>query len=76
MINENRIETSLKNKFGRKYFGHPLANTSQSYNSNSGHDSGSRAAGSTSSPSGIPHQPRHRQFLGISPKKFSITLGH
>jgi|TARA_R110002110_G_scaffold22761_5_gene87880 hypothetical protein len=76
MINENRLETSLKNKFGKKYFGQALAHTPQSYNSNSGHDSGSRAAGSTSSPSGIPHQSRHRQFLGMSSKKFSITLGH
>jgi len=76
MINENLIEISLKNKFGRKYFGRPLNHTPQSYGSNSGHDSGSRMAGSTFLPSGVPHHPRHRQLLGMSPKKFSITLGH
>lgn len=38
-----------------------------------GQDFGSRAAGSTFLPSGVPRKPRHRRFMGIASRQFSIT---
>ena len=38
-----------------------------------GQDFGSRVAGSTSQPSGIPLKPRHRRFLGVSTRQFSLS---
>ena len=38
-----------------------------------GGDAGSRATGSTSQPSGMPMKPRHRRFLGVSTRQFSLS---
>lgn len=45
------------------------------YNPMTGHDSGSRAAGFTSHvPSGTPHKPKYRTFLGMNKRLGSIRL--
>ena len=38
-----------------------------------GQDFGSRVAGFTSQPSGVPLKPRHRRFLGVSTRQFSLS---
>ena len=37
-----------------------------------GQDFGSRTSGSTSQPSGVPIKPRHRRFLGMPTRQFSL----
>jgi len=74
IINENLIELAIKNKLGGKYFGRSSLHSTQLYNPSSGHDSGSRVAGSSFMTSGVPKNPQHRKLLGFAPKKFSITL--
>jgi hypothetical protein len=37
-----------------------------------GQDFGSRVAGNTSQPSGVPIKPRHRRFLGMPTRQFSL----
>jgi len=38
-----------------------------------GGDTGSRVSGFTSQPTGMPMKPRHRRFLGVSTRQFSLS---
>jgi hypothetical protein len=38
-----------------------------------GGDSGSRVSGFTSQATGVPMKPRHRRFLGVSTRQFSLS---
>ncbi len=56
------------------YFNRPILQTDQPYQANSGHNAGSMAGGCTLLPTGVPHNQRHRKFLGISNRPGSIRL--
>jgi hypothetical protein len=38
-----------------------------------GQDAGSRVSGFTSQATGVPIKPRHRKFLGVSTRQFSLS---
>ncbi len=75
MIAENMMAIVLGNNLGSmNYFNHSPTQLDHLYNPLTGHDSGSRVAGQTYLPTGIPHNPRHRKFLGFQQRPGSITL--
>lgn len=54
------------------YFNRPVNNDAPT--PSSGFDTGSRVAGSTSLPTGVPHKARHRKFLGLANRPNAIIL--
>ena len=58
------------------YFNRPILHAGgPDYQPSSGFDSGSRTSGNTSYAVGVPHKPRHRQFLGMTSRPGSIRIG-
>lgn len=66
-INENLIGQKLREiSQDMKLFRRPDLHKIPLYNAEQGTDSGSRVAGSTSYPTGIPVKKRHRQYFNMS----------
>lgn len=74
-ISENSLADSLGRKLhGSNYFNRPTFQTQALYNPSTGSDSGSRSAGFSQSVTGVPTNPRHRQFLGFEKRLGAIRL--
>lgn len=75
-INENLIMQQIRGQLLRSgpYAARPYLRTDQLYDASRGFDAGSRAAGATVLPSGVPSKPRHRQFLGMENRPGTIRL--
>jgi len=74
-ISENLLAYKLGKKLhGSNYFNRPYTQTNPLYNPMSGHDSASRSTGFTSQGTGVPSNPRHRQFLGFQKRMGAIRL--
>lgn len=59
---------------GSKFFNRPALHTQHLYNSYAGTDPGSRTAGSSEQPSGVPRKKRHRKYFGMLETKLSDDL--
>ena len=75
-ISENLMMQQLRNSLAANgpYFMRPNVQVSNNYNASTGHDAGARNSGSTMLPIGIPHKPRHRQYLGLERRTGTIRL--
>jgi hypothetical protein len=75
-INENLVMQQVRGQLLRSgpYATRPYFQTGQLYDASRGFDAGARMAGATYLPSGIPHKPRHRQFLGLETRPGTIRL--
>lgn len=74
-ISENLVGDLLgKKAHGSGYFNRPMLHTQSLYNPATGSDSGSRSAGYTQMASGVPKNPRHRQYLGFERRMGTIRL--
>lgn len=75
-INENLIMQQVRGQLLRSgpYMPRPYLQSGELYSANRGFDSGSRMAGATSSPTGVPQKPRHRQYLGLETRPGTIRL--
>jgi len=69
-----QINQNLSEQLSQGLLSSSASSYNHLYNTMSGHDFGSREVGSTSSPSGIPHNPRHRAFLGLEKRHGAIRL--
>lgn len=75
-ISENMMGHQIQrqlNAHGR-YFSRPNIQTSSTYDSSAGHDVAARVAGMTRLPTGVPHRPRHRSYLGFARRLGAIRL--
>jgi hypothetical protein len=59
---------------GSRYFNRPSQQTQALFNPATGHDAGSRSAGYSFLTSGVPNNPRHRQYLGFEKRLGAIRL--
>jgi hypothetical protein len=74
-ISENLLATRLaKGLHGANYFNRPFQQSQSLFNPETGHDSGSRTAGYSMLSTGVPTDPRHRQFLGFEKRLGAIRL--
>lgn len=74
-ISENFIMQKLRDQLQSSgYFNRPVVQTDQPYMPSSGHDSGSRAQGAVSQPTGVPTKPRHRRYFGMERRLGTIRL--
>ena len=75
-INENLIMQQIKGQLqsAGPYSARPFLHSNWLYNASSGHDMGARTAGLTMMPTGVPHNPRHRQYLGLENRPGTIRL--
>ena len=75
-INENLIGQQLRGALkGSNFFNRPFVQSNPLYQASSGFDAGARSAGGGSSmPTGVPANPRHRQFLGFERRLGAIRL--
>ena len=75
-INENLIMQQIRGQLQRSgpYAARPFLHSGLLYNPASGHDAGARNSGMTMLPTGVPNQPRHRQFLGMERRPGTIRL--
>lgn len=64
-IAEGFLSHKLKEALPHSYFNRPMVHSNLPALSR-GFDQGNRVGGYTFLPSGIPHKPRHRRFLGLS----------
>ena len=72
-INKNKLVDTLDKLHGPGYLNRPAVQTQASYDPTNGSDSGSRTAGDTQMATGVPKNPRHREFLGFE-KRNDVTL--
>lgn len=74
-ISENLLLHKLRDQMQSSgYFNRPMLHVDKPYEASSGHDSGSRIAGGSTMPTGIPKNPRLRKYLGIANRPGSIRL--
>jgi hypothetical protein len=76
-INENLLALQqIRGALNRNgpFFYRPHLNTSMTYGSFTGHDAGAMTGGMTFLPSGTPHKPRHRAYLGMEKRPGAIRL--
>lgn len=60
-----KLKTITVGLHGAKLLNRPALHTQHLYDPDAGLDSGSRTAGSTEQPSGMPTKSRHRKFFGV-----------
>jgi hypothetical protein len=74
LLSEGDLIKALARACGSQYGRKPLLQMSTiDTKPENGGDSGSRATGFTSQSSGTPMKPRHRRFLGLSTRQFSLS---
>jgi hypothetical protein len=74
LLNEGDLLKALQKATGANYGRRSLLSLSTTDTKpKNGGDFGSRVLGFTSQPSGIPLKPRHRKFLGVSTRQFSLS---
>lgn len=75
-INENLIMQQIRGQLiaNGPYTARPFLQTDHLYNAMRGHDSGSAVGGGTFLPTGVPSNPRHRQYLGMENRPGTIRL--
>jgi hypothetical protein len=74
LLNEGDFMRALQHASGASYGRKSLLGlSSKDVKPENGEDFGSRVAGFTSQPTGVPRKPRHRKFLGVSTRQFSLT---
>lgn len=66
-IRENLAGQQLEQMFNSNgaYFSRPDLQTAPAADIDSGHDAGSRVAGETNLPTGVPRKKRHRKYFGM-----------
>lgn len=72
-INKNKLIDTLDKSHGSGYLNRPAIQTQALYNPANGSDSSSRTAGDIQMATGVPKNPRHREFLGFE-KRNNVTL--
>ena len=71
-IRENLAGQQLEQMFNSNgaYFSRPDLQTTPAADTDSGHDAGSRVAGDTNLPTGVPRKKRHRKFMGVADSNY------
>lgn len=72
-ITESFMSQKLREALPGNYLNRPFVHTSLPYFGASGFSSDARNSGNTFLPSGVPHKPRNRRFLGLS-DRMAIVL--
>jgi hypothetical protein len=74
LLSEGDLIKALARASGHQYGRKPILGMSTiDTKPDNGGDFGSRVSGFTSQATGVPMKPRHRRFLGVSTRQFSLS---